>query len=195
MKSMSHASEQGVSLVELMAVVCIVGIFSAMAAPTIGGAMAERYSARAASEIAGLFEEARTRALATGAAHRVSVTAAGVVTVTAAQAAPSAGGTPNSSCVLTDWTNAVTTTVIDTFDPGSGPYQGHPLQVIATAQEYCINPAGFTWSRAPGAAWVRMAGTTVNSITVQRLNSASVATGFLRTVRIGPNALTVISLQ
>jgi type II secretory pathway pseudopilin PulG len=196
MKSISRTSQLGVSLIELMAVVCIVGIFGAMAAPSIGGALAERYSARAASEIAGMFEEARTRALATGAAHMVSVTAAGVVTVTASQGVPTANVAPNSSCVLTNWASTTAVSVIDSFDPGSPAYSGHPLQVIAaTPQNYCINPMGFTWSQAPGGAWSRIAGNAFSTITVQRLNSSGNPTGFLRTVRIGANAMTVISIQ
>ena len=69
------------TLLELMAVVTIIGIFVALAVPAMGGIIQDRHAARAADELANMFRIGRSRAAATGAAHYVRVSASGTTSL------------------------------------------------------------------------------------------------------------------
>jgi len=109
-----RASRRGFSLIELMVVIIIVGIVSALAIPSMLAARTDRHAYDDAGQIMQLFREARTRAVARGGAVMIAFTAgAGDVgtfsmyeAVTATTANGAAAGPPVASCKTAVWTNA-----------------------------------------------------------------------------------------
>ena len=66
MRSARHPSrpagrQRGVTLIELMAVIVMIGMFLVLAGPTLGGVLEDRHNMRAADEISGMFRIARNR--------------------------------------------------------------------------------------------------------------------------------------
>src|SRR5262249_48694916 len=87
-------SERGGTLLELMAVVVIIGIFVALATPAMSGALADRHAMRAADDLTGMVRLARSRAAATGAAHLVRASTSGTSMKFELRAAMSTTGGP-----------------------------------------------------------------------------------------------------
>lgn len=195
----SRADARGVTLIELLAVVTIIGIFVALAMPGMGGIMQDRKAANVADEIANLFRIARARAAATGAAHYVRAEAGGTTAKFEMRAPILGTGAPTASCVTPSWTDS-DTRLLKKIDLGApnGPFAGKDIVVkpadavgstsaTGVITEYCYTPGGMPWWRS-GGVWQRPRGAEVARFSVYRKDGTSYA-GLIRTVRISPAGL------
>lgn len=194
-----RADARGVTLIELLAVVTIIGIFVALAMPGMGGIMQDRKAGHAADEIANMFRIARSRAAATGAAHFIRAVAGGTTSSFELRSTVVTVGGPVSSCVTPSWTDA-DSRVLKKVDLGgaTGPFAGNDIVVkpaeasgstpaTGIVSEYCFTPGGMPWWRDAGV-WRRPRGAEVARFSVYRKDGYTYA-GLIRTVRISPAGL------
>jgi len=197
-----RAHARGVTLLELMAVVTIIGIFVALGFPAMGGVLQDRQTARAAEEISNLFRIARSRAAATGAAHRVS----------AAATSPASGrfelrtalvnvGGPTSSCTTPVWTDTDSRVLqqVDLRTTGTGSLAARGIQIkpltgVSSDLEYCFTPGGLSWVREGGALWRRPAGSQAMGWELYQVSGTTVV-GLTRVVRVMPSGLPSIEAK
>jgi prepilin-type N-terminal cleavage/methylation domain-containing protein len=180
-------AERGVSLIELLVVITIIGIFVALAGPTIVSTMQDRHAARGADEVVGLFRRARTHAASSGGAHLVRVIASGSnLRFELREAVDPITKFPQSNCQTTLWTATGTDNlVLDTVDFDSGPsYALKNIRASGPVNDVCISPGGTVYVRS-GGSWTRPGGAVHMDYVIERLDDTGTAFGFKRTIHVG----------
>lgn len=200
-RTTQRGNARGVTLLELMAVVTIIGVFVALAVPAMGGILEDRHGARAADELANMFRIGRARAAATGAAHYIRVDAKGVTGTFELRTALAGGitGGPVSSCSGTSW-GAGDSRQLKLIDMSTGIFAGKKIDfkpatalggsgTTPTLSEYCFTPGGTPWVRA-GGQWTRP-----TAASVARWRMSRAAGGLTRTIRVTPTGLPAIEAE
>jgi type IV fimbrial biogenesis protein FimT len=186
--------------VELLAVIVLIGIIAAAAAPSILRAMEDNRVQKATYRVAETVRFARGRALGRGSAVLVrwDVNHAaptpddpnGRLTVREAIQSGGLGPLPSSSCFQTDWgDNSATSRYVASFDnraPAHKPAEIEFLDPNGTAQavaQICFSPRGRTFVRyANNGAFAPLSG-------VPRFTVLNPTSSFLRQVIVPPNGV------
>ena len=189
-----RARARGVTLLELMAVVTIIGIFLVLAYPSMSGTFDEKRAGNVADDVAGFYRVARTRAAATGAAHAVIATplgASGSTRFDLLQAVDPTTGSAQPSCFAGTWTvGSADMKSLGSFDPSTdGRTVGKNIAVESTPTSLgtmCFSPGGTMWSRASaGGIWRRPTLAEHLEYRIYRTDGGGVPIGLQRFVRIG----------
>ena len=216
--SARRASTRAFTLLELMAVVVIVGVLAAIAIPSAGSAIRERRSAAAANYIVQQYRTARARAMGRGSAVLVRYDT-GRVTVREAIAGTNAtaGGcnlVTASSCTLPAgrWDTATQYNQIDDFNPtASSSYDGVAFQFSfytfdptgtganatitsnPTLADVCFTPGGRTFARTATGQTAFSELTAAAELRV-RMESGSAVIGAERYMYILPNGMARLAI-
>ncbi len=181
-----------------MAVVTIIGVFVALAMPGMAGIMGDRHAARAADDVSAMFRIARSRAIATGAAHVVQVTDSGSSSKFVLRTTFQATNGPLASCLSPRW-DASDSLVLQSIDfaGATGSYGGRDIRVTADGTtpkigDYCFTPGGTSWWRNNGTTWMRPRGVEIARWQIARRDATNRALGLQRTLRLAPNGTPAI---
>lgn len=201
------SASRGFTLIELVAVVLIVGITAALATPSIAGQIRERRARDAAQRVALLYSTARMRALGRGSSVRVNydkvkgfTVLESIEGVAAAQSLSASRAAcaeqPGLGCLTNNWTPAAgTTRQVATLTAPS------EISIVArdkdgaeqSSMDICFTPMGRSFVFVAGQAATPMAGAT--TIDVQRyLGTPTNPVGLLRTVVVLPNGMARLAL-
>ncbi|HVJ17255.1 MAG TPA: prepilin-type N-terminal cleavage/methylation domain-containing protein [Polyangiaceae bacterium] len=192
----TRRQQRGFTLIELMVVVVIIAVLAAISVPLFVAKMRERRAQQTALQLAGLYREARMRALGRGASVRVFYdgTTWQVQEGVEGQAAAAARGDaacqslPTSGCLTNPW-NGTASRNIASFNPAD--VSSEIVATLAdgsTALDVCFTPLGRTFERPSAAATYRPL-TRVVGINVKRGND-----GLRRTVIVLPNGTARLGL-
>ncbi len=194
----ARGASAGFTLIELMVVVVIIAILAAISVPMFVARMRERRSQQAAMQLAGIYREARMRALGRGAAILVKYKDAtwsvlegveGAQASIARTTSANCQSLPTTGCLTNGWTSA-TSRNITTFDP-SGLGESLTAKVKfggsdQTKLDVCFSPLGRAFVRTDGT-WSTL--TSVITVDVQRGTE-----GLQRTVVVLPNGTARLGL-
>lgn len=179
-----------------MVVVVIIGVLAAIAMPTLAARLRERRSAEAAQRIAGIYREARMRALGRGAAVLVRFDGSALSVFEAIRPPlpnkADCPGLPSSSCTATNWSDAANRTQLSTFNLAKRKEQEQVSVTVtspagATYYDVCFTPMGRAYHRSVALDPLTPM-TSVAAFTVQR------TTGLARTVTVLPNGAARLAL-
>jgi len=182
---MRRSSTRGFTLLEIMAVVMMIGIFAAAAAPSFIAQMRDGRVRQASMQVSELYRMSRTRALANGRATRFvwdsSVGARGYLKVEQTTDV-------DPTCAATNWQ------LINDLNPSDSRYSLAQLQLKDSggnsrpAGLVCFTPLGRAFlSPAPGMPMIPMPG-------VPRIVVTNSDTNFTRTVFLPPNGASRLAL-
>lgn len=200
-----HAS-RGFTLIELVAVVLIIGITAALATPSIAAQVRERRARDVAQRVAVLYSSARMRALGRGSAVMVRFRKAsgftvlesieGTTAATRLSGSRAACATqPGLGCLANNWSPGA-----DTFRQVAELPLQTDISIVTSNQsatatdnmDICFTPMGRSFISFDGTVpTAPMVGAT--KIDVQRLRGGS-PVGLLRTVAVLPNGMARLGL-
>jgi prepilin-type N-terminal cleavage/methylation domain-containing protein len=215
---------RGITLIELLAALVIIGIFVALAGPSMGSAVRDRRAVQAVDYIVTMFRLARSRAAATGTAHMVRTNFAQVATVPTSGvptmpksglygnfqllAAMSPTGLPVSTCSGSTWTagdsyqlNQNTSVNYWNFQPSTDTLTWGDISIgnmpgTAAARDYCYTPSGQVFFRNSDGSWTRPTGSASWAFVVARFDGTGTGSlGLTRTITIGMNGIPWVVAQ
>jgi prepilin-type N-terminal cleavage/methylation domain-containing protein len=198
LRARGRGGARGFTIPELLAVVIIIGVFSALASPRFIDAMIDRRVNSAAMEVSGIFRLARTRALGRGTAVMVRWAPDPLnggrmhFEMREALLDSVAGSIITKSCLnVVNWQDPGETVRVTAFTPlveravVSFVDQGGAAR---TSAEVCFTSRGRTFVRYDGApGFTQLLG-------VARVNVTNSRTNLLRTVFIPPNGVSRLAL-
>lgn len=158
--ALRRAAARGFTLLEMMAVVAIIGVLVAVATPRMVQIIKDRRVEETAKNVGRTFTQARVRAMARGTAtlFRFTSTPSGSpkLEIRESIAGGVDGSLPGGSCFASDWSNgSPTSQSLMTLDTGSGDFVVEFLDDqdgVHPLVEMCFTPHGRTYLRYGPAA-------------------------------------------